>query len=141
MGPSLAELEAERSRLYAELAAMPDVRRGSVTTNWRRCGKPNCRCAEPAHPGHGPRHLWTRSVVGGPTRGRQIAPGAELDKVRAEVAAYKRFAALVDALVEVNEQICEARPIPAFAGAHERSGTGPEKGGSSTPSGPSSRPS
>jgi len=141
MGPSLAELEAERSRLYAELAAMPDVRRGSVTTNWRRCGKPNCRCATPAHPGHGPRHLWTRSVVGGPTRGRQIAPGAELDKVRAEVAAYQRFAALVDALVEVNEQICEGRPIRAFAGAHERSGTGPEQGGSSTPSGPSSRPS
>ena len=141
MGPPLAELEAERSRRYAELAALPDFRRGSVSTNWRRCGKPNCRCAEPAHPGHGPRHLWTRSVVGGPTRGRQVAPGADLDRVRAEVAAYRRFADLVDALVELNEQICEARPVFPLAEDAPQTETGAEKRGSSRTSGRSSPPS
>ena len=32
---SLAELEAERDRLYAQLAAVGDFRRGSVSENYR----------------------------------------------------------------------------------------------------------
>ena len=59
-GPSLTELEKQRTRLYAQLAATADFRRGSVTENYRKCGKPNSACAEPGHPGHGPRFLWTR---------------------------------------------------------------------------------
>ena len=59
--PSLPELEAERDRLYTQLAGVGDFRRGSVSENYRRCGKPNCACAAPDHPGHGPRLLWTRS--------------------------------------------------------------------------------
>ena len=43
--PALAELEAERERLYAQLSEVGDFRRGSVTENWRRCGKPTCWCA------------------------------------------------------------------------------------------------
>ena len=70
--PSLAELEAERDRLYAQLSRVGDFRRGSVSENWRRCGKPNCACAQPDHPGHGPRYLWTRSE-GGRTRTRQLS--------------------------------------------------------------------
>ena len=56
------ELEQQRDRLYAELAATGDFRRGSISENYRRCGKPNCACAQPDHPGHGPRYLWTRTV-------------------------------------------------------------------------------
>ena len=45
--PSLPDLEAERERLYAQLAAVGDFRRGSVAENYRRSGKPNCACARP----------------------------------------------------------------------------------------------
>ena len=51
--PSPPELEAERDRLYGQLAAVGDFRRGSVSENWRKCGKPNRACAAPGHPGHG----------------------------------------------------------------------------------------
>jgi len=57
---SLPELEAERDRLYAQLSAVGDFRRGSVSENYRKCGKPNCGCAQPDHPGHGPRRLRRR---------------------------------------------------------------------------------
>src|ERR1017187_3722270 len=107
----LPELEAERDRLFVQLSAVGDCRRGSVSENYRKCGKPNCACAQPGHPGHGPRWLWTRSASGR-TRTRQLSPG-ELDKVRAELAAYKEFAALSEQIVEVSEAICEARPVPA----------------------------
>jgi hypothetical protein len=125
--PSLPDLERERAQLYARLAATGDFRPGSVNATYRKCGRPNCACARPGHPGHGPRWLWTRSA-GGRTRTRQLAP-AELEKVRAELAAYREFAVLSEQIVEVNEAICEARPVTLPA---ERSPTGPagERGGS-----------
>ena len=114
--PLLAELEARRAWLFERLAAVGDFRRGSVSENWRRCGKPSCRrCAEPGSRGHGPRWLWTRTVPGRGTIGRQLRPG-ELGKVRAEVENYRQFAALAEEIAEVSEAICEARPVPAAAG-------------------------
>lgn len=130
--PRLEELEAQRARLYEELAEIGDFRRGSISENYRRCGKPNCACAQPGHPGHGPRYLWTRSVPGRGTRGRQLA-AEELGKVRRELVGYDRFAALSQRIVEVNEAICEARPAVPPAAA-KSPGTGDEKGGS--PAGP-----
>jgi hypothetical protein len=110
--PSLLELEAERDRLYAQLAAVGDFRRGSVSENWRKCGKPNCACAAPDHRGHGPRLLWTRSAGARKTVGRQLA-AAEVDKVRTEVARHAQFTAISEQIAQVNEKICEARPVAA----------------------------
>jgi hypothetical protein len=126
--PSLPELEAERGRLYAQLAALGDFRRGSVSENWRKCGKPNCACAAPGHPGHGPRFLWTRSAGRRKTVGRQLA-AAEVEKVCGEVARHAQFTAISDQIAEVSEKICEARPI---AGKDAPSVPGGEKGGSAT---------
>jgi hypothetical protein len=123
--PSLPVLEAERDRLYAQLSMVGDFRRGSVSENWRKCGKPNCACAAPDHPGHGPRFLWTRSAGRRKTVGRQLA-AAEVEKVRREVARHGQFAATVEQIAEVNEKICEARPV---AGMDAPSVPGGEKGG------------
>ena len=108
--PSLPELEALRDRLYAQLAATGDFRRGSVSENYRKCGKPNCACAAPDHPGHGPRFLWTRTQGPRKTIRRQLA-AAEEDKVRREIARHAEFTAAVEQIVEVNERICETRPV------------------------------
>jgi hypothetical protein len=129
--PSLPELEAERDRLFAQLSMVGDFRRGSVSENWRRCGKPNCACADPGHPGHGPRFLWTRSAGRRKTVGRQLA-AAEVEKVRREIARHAEFAATAEQIVEVNEKICEARPAAGSAAGEAPSGTGGEKGGSGT---------
>jgi hypothetical protein len=125
--PSFPELEAERDRLYAQLSMVGDFRRGSVSENWRRCGRPNCACAAPDHPGHGPRFLWTRSAGRRKTVGRQLA-AAEVEKVRGEVARHAEFTAAVEQIIEVNEKICEARPA---AGTDTPSVPEGEKGGSS----------
>ena len=124
--PSLPELEQQRAGLFARLAATGDFRPGSINATYRRCGKPNCACAQPGHPGHGPRWLWTRSA-GGRTRTRQLA-AAEVAKVRAELASYKEFAALTEQIVEVSEAICESRPVTA--GTVPPAEAGAEKGGS-----------
>jgi hypothetical protein len=124
---SLPELEQQRAELHARLAAIGDLRPGSVNATYRRCGKPNCACAQSGHPGHGPRWLWTRSA-GGRTRTRQLA-AAEVAKVRAELANYRQFTELSQQIVEVSEAICEARPVPA-PGVPTTQGPAGEKGGS-----------
>ena len=125
--PPLPELEAERDRLYAQLSTAGDFRRGSVSENYRKCGKPNCACAAAGHPGHGPRFLWTRSAGSRRTVGRQLA-AAEVEKVRREIARYAEFTAAVGQIVEVNERICEARPAARTQPPPVPEG---EKGGSS----------
>ena len=137
--PSLEDLEAQRDRLYEQLAATGDFRRGSISENYRRCGKPTCACAQPDHPGHGPRYLWTRTVAGRGTKGRQLST-EEVDKVRAELANYHRFADVSEEIVAVNEAICEARPPNTDATTAPPAATGDEKRGSASRSRRSSRP-
>lgn len=140
---SLPELEARRAELYARLAETGDFRRGSISENYRRCGKPNCACAQAGHRGHGPRQLWTRTTRRGKTVGRQLSAG-EVDKVRRELDTYQRYAELAEAIVAVNEAICEARPVSPLAedvsGDDEVAGTPGQKGGSSARSKRTSRP-
>jgi len=130
-GPDeLPELERRREELYRELSRVGDFRPGSLNEVRRRCGKPNCACADPEHPGHGPQYNLTRRVEGR-TRTRHLRPGPELDKARREVAEHQRFRDLVGQVTEVNEAICDARPVtPGEDGAEYPSGTEGEKRGS-----------
>ena len=79
------------------------------------CGKHPCCCEEADHPGHGPYYSLTVKAEG-KTVTRHLAPGAELAKVEREIAAFRRFQELVPELVEVNEEICEGRPLHAQEG-------------------------
>ena len=127
----LAELEHRREELYRQLGQVGDFRRGSLNEVRRKCGKPNCACAAPGHPGHGPQYNLTRTVEGR-TRARHLRPGPELEKIRREVGEYDRFRDLVGQVTEVNEAICEARPVspPGSADSASPSGIGGDKGGS-----------
>lgn len=136
MQQTFQHLEHQRSQLYQELADTGDFRRGSIQATFRKCGKDACACAEPGHPGHGPRHLLTRSVKG-KTEATQLRPGPELEKAHREVANHKRFKGIVEQIVEVNEEICDARPHPDELEA-EAAGGGQKKG-STRLSRPSSR--
>jgi hypothetical protein len=124
----LAGLERRRAELYQELSQVGDFRRGTLRAVRRKCGRPNCACAQPGHPGHGPQYNLSRSV-GGRTVTRHLKPGPELDKITAEVAEYERFRALVGRVTEINEEICEARPAVPSVG-QSLAGPGTEKGGS-----------
>jgi hypothetical protein len=114
-GQDLAWLERRRAELFGLISQVGDFRRGALNAVWRRCGKPNCRCARPGERGHGPQWNLTRRI-GGKTVNVHLKPGPELEKTRAEVAEHQRFAALVEEVSAVSEAICAARPVagPAF---------------------------
>ena len=127
----LAGLEAERARLYAGPGQVGDFRRGALSAVRRRCGKPNCACARPGHPGHGPQHNLTR-WAGGKTVTVHLRPGPELEKAEREVAEWERFKALTGQIAEVNEAICDARPALPQAAATAPDSEGQKKGSSSS---------
>lgn len=118
MATRLETLEARRQELYEALAGLGDFRRGTISVNYRRCGKPNCACARAGHPGHGPQYLWN-ATIGGQSRARNLRLGPELEQVGKEVETYRAFVRLCAELVEVNEQICQLRPVRPVAAATE----------------------
>ena len=118
MAESVESLEAKRHGLNQALAGLGDFRRGTISVNYRRCGKRNCACARTDHPGHGPQYLWN-ATIGGRSRAGNLRLGPELEKVGREVDAYRTFVRLCTELVEVNEQLCQLRPVRAVASARE----------------------
>ena len=118
MVPSIQSLESRRTQLHRKLEAIGDFRRGTISVNFRKCGKSNCVCAQKDHPGHGPQYLWNASV-GGKTKAKSIPLGPELEKAEREVERYRKFDRLCLELVEVNDQICQLRPAPVIEDQNE----------------------
>lgn len=132
--PDLAGLEAERARLYAELSAVGDFRRGTLSAVFRKCGKPNCRCARPGERGHGPQWNLTR-WQDGKTVTTHPRPGRELDKAEREAGEWERFRSLTGQIEQVNEAICDARQ-PLAPSRTAAPGPQGQKGGSASSSRP-----
>lgn len=107
---SIEHLEHQRAILYEKLKSLGDFRRGSISLNYRKCGKPNCACAQEGHPGHGPQLLWSTTIKG-KSYAKSIKPGPEMQKYEEEIARYHTFLELCDKILEINEKICDARPV------------------------------
>jgi len=110
MPESLASLEQHRDSILQQILHLPDFRSGSITATRAACGKSNCHCHQPQHPGHGPNYRLTRKV-GGKTVTETFATGAERNKAQREVDTYHRFRQLSAELLAVNEKICRLRPV------------------------------
>jgi hypothetical protein len=78
---------------------------------YRKCGKKNCACAREGHPGHGPQHLWNTTIKG-KSYAKSVKVGPELKKYMDEISQHRTFVKLCEQLVEVNERICNLRPVP-----------------------------
>ena len=111
MGEALVECEQKRTVLMDSLKELADFRRGTITANYRKCGKANCACAQPGHPGHGPQYLWSATIKG-KSYAKNIKLGPEMQKYEEETARHRRFVELCDEIVRINERICDLRPVP-----------------------------
>jgi hypothetical protein len=110
MPDSLPQLEAQRTDLFRQLAALGDFRRGSITATSGKCGKVTCHCSKRDDPGHGPNFRLTRKIQG-KTVTETFGSQAALRKAQGEVEAFHRFQELCGQIVEVSENICALRPV------------------------------
>jgi len=114
MTKTLEELELQRKELYRKIEALGDFRPGTISANYRKCGKKNCACHRKDHPGHGPQYLWNATRKG-KSVAQNLRLGPELDKIRKETEAYKHFSQLCQEAIDVSEQICQLRPVPEIS--------------------------
>ena len=110
MSEPIPALEKDRSEVLRQLSHLGDLRPGSIVEVRGRCSKSNCHCAQPDDPGHGPHFRLTRKVQG-KTVAETLSSPAALRKAQREVAEFRKFQQLSAKLVEVNEALCQRRPV------------------------------
>ena len=103
----LEQLRQRRDELNSKLMEVGDMRPGSLTARYRRCGEENCRCAKDGEAGHGPSFSLTRAVAGKTIT--KVIPQSAVAQTREQIAAYRRFRILTSELVETSEQLCDAQ--------------------------------
>ena len=107
----LEKLEEMKVSIHEQLVSLGDFKRGTISVNYRKCGKNNCACTKPGHPGHGPQYLWNTTIKG-KSYAKNLKLGPELKKTLEETDNYKVFLKLCEELVKTNEKICHLRDIP-----------------------------
>ncbi len=107
----LEKLEEKKVSIHEQLVSLGDFKRGTISVNYRKCGKKNCACTKPGHPGHGPQYLWNTTIKG-KSYAKNLKLGPELKKTLEETDKYKVFLKLCEELVKTNEKICQLRDIP-----------------------------
>ena len=108
MTESVHTLERKRAEVLGKIAALGDLRPGSLTTTQGKCGKAQCCCKEPGHPGHGP-HWRITYKADGRTRTESVYEAGDIKKAEREIAEFRRFQQLSREFVEVNIRICRIR--------------------------------
>ena len=106
---SIESLENRRTHIIEQIAALGDLRAGSISTTTGKCGKANCRCHQPEGLPHGPNIRLTYKV-NGKTVSESLPDSAAIRKAEREIAEFRKLQALHKELVEVNTQICPLRP-------------------------------
>jgi hypothetical protein len=105
MATTLHSLNQRRQNLIGQIESLPVFRRGTVIERRRSCGKPMCICQRD------PEHLhvqyqWTASI-NGKKQFKNLHLGPETAKYLHETDTYRRFAALMEELILVNEEIAD----------------------------------
>ena len=110
MSEPLQALEKDRAEVLRQMSQLGDMRPGSILGVMGRCCKPNCHCARPGDPGHGPSFRLTCKLQG-KTVAETLSSPAALYKAQREVAEFRKFRELSARLLELNEAICWRRPL------------------------------
>jgi hypothetical protein len=119
MSESLAELERQRAVVLAQISELGDFRAGSITGTGGRCGTPGCHCHRPNDPGHDQHPRLTRKLNGKTVTESFPTPAAQR-KAEREIETFRQYRQLERSFVEVNEKICQARPVEDTLGPQEK---------------------
>ena len=103
---TIEQLESKRDSLLKQFTDIGELRPGSLSPYFRKCGKPSCHCAQEDASGH-PGWMLSRKV-NAKTVSRGI-PAHALETTREQIEHYHRFKDLIREFIEVNESLCDLR--------------------------------
>ena len=95
-------LKRRRRQLLRKLPALDSVLRGSLIERYKRCGNPNCKCAQ--GPGHGPKFYLSVSHPGKPPQMDYIRQD-DLTQVTQGMADYTRVREILEEISEINHEL------------------------------------
>ena len=96
------ELYQLQASLFAELNTLQEFRVGSLFHRNRKCGKPQCACADKKHPGHG---CW---VIGKLSHGKHLmttVPESQVPETRKLLEVGKRFWDICYRLADITDEL------------------------------------
>jgi hypothetical protein len=105
---SIQQIEPRIQHIKTQLAALGEMRPGSLSKQYNVCGKPSCRCKDAENPQrHGPYYQLSWVHRGKSTT--QFIRRPFVAQVKAELATYKRFRRLTEEWVELALQAAKLR--------------------------------
>ena len=107
MAKKIGTLEAWIEKIKQDLAALGDLRPGSLSKQYNVCGNPKCRCKEDPPRKHGPYYQisFTRK---GRSRTKFIKKSL-LPTVKKQLENYTRLRTLVDRWIELSTTLCQQK--------------------------------
>lgn len=103
---SSSTLRKRRRKLALGLPPIEQLLRGSLIETYKRCGRPNCHCAD--GPGHGPKRYLSVSRPGdSPQRG--YVPNATHPQVARFVDNFRKLRETLDEICAINTELLRRR--------------------------------
>lgn len=99
MPPEPRALDAKIARIKAALAALGDLRPGTLSQQYNVCGKPACRCKARPPRKHGPYYQVSFTWQG--KSQSQFVRREDMPAVRGQLRNYQRLRTLVDTWISV----------------------------------------
>jgi hypothetical protein len=103
---SSANLKRRRRQLLRKLPPLDSVLRGSLIERYKRCGNPNCKCANGQ--GHGPKYYLSVSYPGSSPR-MDYVPQADYEQVSVSLANYTQIREILEQVSEINHELLRRR--------------------------------
>ena len=100
-------LKRRRTQLLRKLPALDHVLRGSLIERYKRCGKPNCKCAN--GPGHGPKYYLSVSRPGTRSPQMDYVRQADVAEVTGHLATYTLVREVLEEICEINQELLRRR--------------------------------
>jgi len=100
-------LEKRYKELLHQLSQIGHICSGSVISQQRKCGKPNCGCKEDQQKLHGPYYIWTRKE-NGKTITRSLT-GEKAQQCIECTNEYKKLRKIIKDMKEISVELLEKR--------------------------------
>src|SRR3954466_2308901 len=102
-----ATLRKRRTALLRQLPPLQAILRGSLIERYKRCGKPNCKCAN--GPGHGPKYYLSVSRPGTRSPQMDYVRQADVAEVTEHLATYTLVREVLEEVCEINHELLRRR--------------------------------
>jgi hypothetical protein len=104
-----AELERQIEKVKRDLAALGDLRPGSLSTQYNVCGTPGCRCKADPPEKHGPYYQISFSRKG--KSSSKFVKQEDLPAIRKQLKNYERMKELMDRWIDLATELSNLRLI------------------------------